>query len=110
MVEYLVARRIVNCITEKDYDSILQITQEIKTNETYEFIEYIVDIEWAIKPHVYRRLIEILDEEHNLDHNKPDKTCIIYKAISYAKDKSKSDDPSQNPQIGNLVNILYAPE
>jgi uncharacterized protein YjbI with pentapeptide repeats/archaellum biogenesis ATPase FlaH len=108
VVEYLVARRIVNCINEKDYDSILQYSQEIKTDETYEFIEYIVDIEWAIKPHAYPRLNERLDDDFKLEHNFLDKTYIIHKAIAYAKSKSNSDNPSLSPEIGNLVNILYS--
>jgi hypothetical protein len=55
-MEYFVARRIVNYINRGEKELILKYSQEINTDETLSYIEDIIDIEWAIKPHAYQEL------------------------------------------------------
>lgn len=52
VIEYFVARRIVNDIKKERILSFLKHVQTIKSIETLDFIRGIIEIEWAVQPHV----------------------------------------------------------
>ena len=114
IIEYFVARRIVTLINENFYEDkseyILSYSQQIKTPETFEFIEYITEIEWKINHYIYDKLYSPL-EPNEISANiktRLDRERNFYDTIQYFKQRSINEDPKTNPDIGNLVSILYS--
>jgi hypothetical protein len=112
IMEYLIARRIVTNINqnvnEKKTEIILQYLQEIKTHETFEFIDYITDIEWSIKSHIAKDLYSSLKTKKLEIMSKMDREDVIHKLISYASKRSQNSNSQDKINIGNLVSVLYS--
>ena len=101
VIEYFFARRIVNDIKNKKSYSFLENIDLIKTPETFEFIKGIIDIEWAIKPHVFSEIPELKDSK-NL-RNYENYSRIVVDAIENLKNKKSSKAITAH----NLLKILY---
>ena len=102
IMEYYLARRIVNTIKEGDFDKILDETTNVRFSDaTYEFISNLIDIEWKIDPEIIKSVstknqnFDLLKEKENHGH-------IISKTIKHVQ-KNKIDP---EPNMGNLVRIL----
>lgn len=71
IMEYFIARKIVNEIDENKAALLLQHVNAIHHVEIFDFIKGILDIEWAIKPHLLEKIatifkkLEIDDEQKN---------------------------------------------
>ena len=112
VAEYLVARRIITYINENSKgsktDSILRYMEEISTPETFEFMEYISDIEWAIKPHIVNELFSNQPQEFvSAVSTRMDRINEILNLIEGVKNNSKHPDAKDNPSMGNLVTLSY---
>ncbi len=99
--EYFVARRIINDINTADYQKTISDITIHPSDETIKFIQKIIQIEWAIQPHVF--------EEINIDQSNQyysellkfeNKTYNILKFLDLAR-----KDP-EKPSVGVLVEIL----
>jgi uncharacterized protein YjbI with pentapeptide repeats len=102
VIEYFFARRIVNDIkNNKDY-SFLENIKLIKSIETFEFVKGIIDIEWAIKPHVYNDLPSSI-KSHETLRNFENFSRILVEAIEKLKTKKSLLSVGAN----NLLKILY---
>ena len=108
IMEYLVARRIVTIISNCDKEALIKYSAQIKTPETFAFIDYITDVDWAIKPHIIPELALNLGDTKASYHDHLDRSNFLNETIEYAKTKSKDSNPQCNPKIANLVNILYS--
>jgi uncharacterized protein YjbI with pentapeptide repeats len=111
VVEYLVARRIVDCINDDVegimLEAILQYSQQINSPETIEFIGYIVEIDWSVKPHA-NATIFLKEQDGLINRRYLDRSDVLFDTVKYAKSRSKNEDCSLNPNIGNLINIIYS--
>lgn len=100
VMEYFVARRIVNDIRNCKSKSLLEHVTLIKTQETFDFISGIIDIEWAVKPHVFQEISEenpdraILETKKNLRNS-------FYSIIH----EIRAEKPNQN--LKNFIKILH---
>lgn len=103
IMEYLVARRIVIIISNCDKEALIKYSAQIKTPETFAFIDYITDVDWAIKPHIIPELALNLGDTKASYHDHLDRSNFLNETIEYAKTKSKDSNPQCNPKIANLA-------
>jgi uncharacterized protein YjbI with pentapeptide repeats len=113
VMEYLLGRRIVNFINqninESKTETILRYLKEIKSHETFEFIDHIVDIEWGIRSHIISVLCANLSQQKiEMIKMKQNRLDRIYELLNYAKNLSGNLNSEKNIQIGNLISILYS--
>jgi len=99
VMEYFVASRIINDIRKGRITSILDHVDSIRTEETFDFIRGIIELEWAIKPHVLKQ-ISSDNPELNTLKSFENKNEILYDIII----KTKNDH--RKPNVSNLVRIL----
>ncbi|MFB5619799.1 MAG: pentapeptide repeat-containing protein [Nitrosopumilus sp.] len=113
--EFFIARRIVDDINNNDPESILEHVKIISSNETFDFIKGIIDIEWAIKPHVLPQSLEELkniqipdDVKTNFENyekkllNFENKSYVLLSTIERIRDKKIRYNAS------NLLKILLS--
>jgi len=100
VIEYFVARRIVSEIRDrKKLESFISHVNEIRTNETFEFIKGIIDIEWAIAPHIFQKIPET-NSDYNLLKSNENLRNVLFELIS----KIRVTEPHQN--VSNFIKIL----
>ncbi len=63
--EYFIACKIIHDIDSDQSKTIFGHVEAIKSEETFNFIKDLIDIRWAIKPHVFRELPDIPEFEQS---------------------------------------------
>jgi uncharacterized protein YjbI with pentapeptide repeats len=120
IMEYFIARRIVNEIRDKKFNSLFTHVNMVKSVEIFDFIRGCIDTDWAIKPHL---LSEISEKNYSdlLSSEQPETKRMI-ESISQKIFKLKSKEnqskelfklirtlgnKTQRKNVSNLVKILH---
>ncbi|MHB8547157.1 MAG: NACHT domain-containing protein [Nitrosotalea sp.] len=97
IVEYFFASRILDDIHKRKPD-LISHGKEIKSEETFNFIRGLIEIRWAIKPHVLKKVLDS-DDYNKLKEYVNDGHDLFERITSTRKIK-----PREN--IANLLTIL----
>lgn len=119
VMEYFVARRIVNDLKIGKTESFKKHAKMIRTPETFDFIRGIIDIEWAVEPHVFDGLPKVETYSQFLTANDSDSKHLAKNLDKTMKRLSKfrnirdslfeiiTEMKETEENIGNLIRILH---
>lgn len=114
--EFFIARRIVNDIKKNDMVSLLKHIQKIASQEIFDFIKGLIDIEWSVKSHIIEEILDMdsqrtipatsqlneeIDKRVDFLKKNENKSYVLYHAIS------KTRDDGSHENVGSLVRILH---
>ncbi len=114
IMEYFMAKRIVNEIKSNQSEQLLRHVKALDHVEIFDFIKGIIDIEWAIKPHLLEKILKIT-ENSNESQDNSEKILKVKEIISSQKARGnhlfqmirKLGSTSEHNNVGKLLQILH---
>ena len=104
--EYLHARRIVNDIRQEQYEEAIYDIEKGISNQTSVFIKKILDIEWAVKPHILEDIKpKKYPPESMRKYKYRNNSDYVIKMLQDIQDHK--DDKFKNTNVSVLVEILH---